>query len=222
VQHVQLDTGRRDDVALGQPLLPQPVRRIERAHVGAHQSAKRAAPSLWSRWPWVSSTTSTGPHAATSARCCSCSGPGSTTTQRSLPGARSTQVLVPSSVIGPGVRGQHHRRRSGVTARTVIGRVPVVAGQQEGDRVVVADHQLRAAPADRARARHARRRRRARRGPQDRGRGRQHPQALGERVGRAAPRAAGGLPADVAADLAGRDRGDEEAGVEARGLDLRG
>src|SRR3712207_7011068 len=41
-----------------------------------------------------------------SARCSSCSGPGSTTTQRSEPGARSTQVLVPSSVIGP--RSEEH------------------------------------------------------------------------------------------------------------------
>ena len=75
------------------------------------RSAKAARPSEWSGWPWVSSTAPTSPAtAATASRCASSSGPGSTTTERRPPGSRSTQVLVPSSVMIPGLGASTHRR----------------------------------------------------------------------------------------------------------------
>ena len=76
-------------------------------------SAKRRAPAAWSGWPWVSSTSADpvarGPRGRTHGRRCpSSSGPGSTTTARDAPGSARTQVLVPSSVIGPGSGASTH------------------------------------------------------------------------------------------------------------------
>ena len=73
------------------------------ARTGAEtRSANVRAASVWSRWRWVSTTSSTGPQASSRSRCAGSSGPGSTTTQPACPGARRIQVLVPSSVIGDG------------------------------------------------------------------------------------------------------------------------
>jgi hypothetical protein len=52
---------------------------------------------------WLISTSGILPSSATLAMCASSSGPGSTITISSLPGPRNTQVLVPSSVISPGL-----------------------------------------------------------------------------------------------------------------------
>ena len=67
----------------------------------------RSIPPVWSVCLWLISTSGIGPSAARRSMCSSetpgSSGPGSTTTISSLPGPRSTQVLVPSSVILPGL-----------------------------------------------------------------------------------------------------------------------
>ncbi len=60
-------------------------------------------PPVWSSCLWLISTSAIVPNSATRAMCSSSSGPGSTITTWSLRGARSTQVLVPSSVISPGL-----------------------------------------------------------------------------------------------------------------------
>lgn len=60
-------------------------------------------PPVWSSCLWLMSTRLIVPSSATRAMCSSSSGPGSTTTISSLRGARSTHVLVPSSVIRPGL-----------------------------------------------------------------------------------------------------------------------
>jgi hypothetical protein len=52
------------------------------------------------------------------ARCASSDWPGSTITVASEPGARSSQVFVPSSVIGPGLLCSR-TEAYGVTSRTV-------------------------------------------------------------------------------------------------------
>ena len=73
---------------------PQPARR-----------ANAAAPALWSRCRWVSSTPRRRPPATSStrSRCPSSSGPGRRPRPAREPGRRATQVLVPLSVIGPGL-----------------------------------------------------------------------------------------------------------------------
>ena len=59
------------------------------------------------------STTATAPaYDATESRCSVISGPGSTTTERLAPGSRSTQVLVPSSVIMFALGASTQRARS--------------------------------------------------------------------------------------------------------------
>ena len=80
-------------------------------------SANRRAPPAWSWWRWVSRISSTGPQPATRARCASSCSPGSTTTHVSRPGARSTQELVPSRVIGDGFSASS-TEASGVTGRS--------------------------------------------------------------------------------------------------------
>ena len=60
-------------------------------------------PPVWSSCLWLISTSGIVPSSASRAMCSSSSGPGSTITISSLPGPRSTQVLVPSSVISPGL-----------------------------------------------------------------------------------------------------------------------
>ena len=112
-----------DDVTVAEPLLAEPVGRGRARGPAAPATVGEArAPSLWSGWPWVSSTTATGADrpcvgglaaAATAARWPACSGPGSTTTARP-PGAASSQVLVPSRVIGPGLGASTRRRPSGI------------------------------------------------------------------------------------------------------------
>ena len=88
------------------------------ARTGAPVSpAKRRAPAAWSWWRWVSRTSVTGPCPAASSRCSGWSSPGSTITHPSSPGARSTQVLVPSSVMGEGL-GASSTDASGVTGRS--------------------------------------------------------------------------------------------------------
>ena len=67
--------------------------------------AKARAPSAWSTWVWVSSTSSTArpPQASSTAPAWpSSAGPGSITTAVSAPGSATTKVLVPSSVNGDG------------------------------------------------------------------------------------------------------------------------
>ena len=107
--------GRGDDAQL-EPGHRRPRRRrrgrrsaaAERAHRGAGQLREPGRRSAWSGWPWVSSMRATrSPRAATCVErrrrgAARRSGPGSTTTHRCDPGSASTQVLVPSSVIGPG------------------------------------------------------------------------------------------------------------------------
>ncbi|OOK75900.1 hypothetical protein BZL30_3409 [Mycobacterium kansasii] len=66
-------------------------------------STSLSMPSVWSPWRWLISTSATRPSAAIRAMCSSSPGPGSTMTSSSLPGPHSTQVLVPSSVIRPGL-----------------------------------------------------------------------------------------------------------------------
>jgi hypothetical protein len=67
--------------------------------------ANARAPSAWSTWVWVSSTSSTSRPAqapTTAWACASSSGPGSITTTAAAPGSATTKVLVPSSVSGDG------------------------------------------------------------------------------------------------------------------------
>ncbi|PQM49451.1 hypothetical protein C1Y40_00331 [Mycobacterium talmoniae] len=66
-------------------------------------STSLSMPSVWSKCRWLISTSATRPTSATRAMCSASSGPGSMITTSSLPGPRSTQVLVPSSVINPGL-----------------------------------------------------------------------------------------------------------------------
>ena len=70
----------------------------------------------WSRWRWVSRISATGPRAATLSRWATSSSPGSTTTHSRSPGARNSQVFVPSNVIGDGL-GSSSTDASGVTVR---------------------------------------------------------------------------------------------------------
>ena len=92
------------------------------ARTGAPVSSwKRRAPPAWSWWRWVSSTSATGPCAATARRCPSSSSPGSITTQSGASGARSTQVLVPSSVIGDGFSASTTPRVRGDLAELLVG-----------------------------------------------------------------------------------------------------
>ena len=81
----------------------------ERAHRRAGRAPRTGrAPSAWSGWPWVSSVGATrSPRQATwsstAAQVPLVQRPGSTTTHRCEPGSASTQVFVPSSVIGAGL-----------------------------------------------------------------------------------------------------------------------
>ena len=75
--------------------------------------ANSAATSEWSKWWWVSSTRPTSPSCSSSrSRCPSSTGPGRPRPTVEAPGSRSTQVLVPSSVIIPGFGASRHRARS--------------------------------------------------------------------------------------------------------------
>ena len=97
---VHLEVADRDDVALAEPLVAEPVGRVEGAYAAAdrlgelpgglgvvevvvgqqHDGDVTCRLADRSRWPGSG-------------------GPGSTTTEREPPGSRSTQVLVPSRVM---------------------------------------------------------------------------------------------------------------------------
>ena len=62
-------------------------------------STSLSIPPVWSSCLWLISTSGILPRSASLPMCSSSSGPGSTITISSLPGPRSTQVLVPSSVM---------------------------------------------------------------------------------------------------------------------------
>ena len=80
-------------------------------------------PPVWSSCLWLISTSGIVPSSAMRAMCSSSSGPGSTITISSLPGPRSTQVLVPSSVIKPRVVAQQHRGGLGDRAQQPVRRM---------------------------------------------------------------------------------------------------
>ena len=111
--HPELEAVDVDHVAVARAVRAEAVRRVQRAHrrspsarrtrghlgvvevvVGEqHQPTSPACSASASRWP-------------------SSIGPGSMTTDRRAPGSRSTQVLVPSSVIIPGFGREHAARRA--------------------------------------------------------------------------------------------------------------
>ena len=71
---------------------------------------------------WATRAPCAATWSSTRRRCASSSGPGSMTTASVEPGSRSTQVLVPSRVIGPGVGRQHAVRAGrGLAPRPVLG-----------------------------------------------------------------------------------------------------
>ena len=131
----------RRRAAPGRPPAPRRRRRGRRgrgraARTGAPvSSANRAAPSAWSAWPWVSSV---GGHPQPRGRRRRRARPpgaarraarGRPRRTRCDPGSSSTQVLVPSRVIGPGLGASTQVARA-VTLRRASS--PPAAGDRRG------------------------------------------------------------------------------------------
>ena len=110
----------------GAPGLAQPGARA--ASGAPARSANARAPSAWSTWVWVSSTSSTRrpAQARTTAWACPWSaGPGSITTAVAASGSATTKVLVPSRVSGDGF---------GASTRVTRGLQASVTGSPPGGR----------------------------------------------------------------------------------------